>query len=999
MSTEIRVDLANLRRRLDGTRGRHYWKSLDELAETPGFQEFLHREFPQNAAEWTDPKGRREFLRIMGASMALAGLTGCTRQPTEVIVPYVKAPEDIVPGRPQFFATSLPSHGYAKGVLVESHMGRPTKIEGNELHPASLGSTDLFGQAAILELYDPDRSQTVMERGEVRPWGTFLTVAKSASDAHKALKGAGLRLLTETVTSPTLVAQIEALLAELPEARWHQYEPAGFDAARVGAQLACGEPTEVHYRLDKADVVLSLDADFVGRGVANVRAMRDFASRRKLVAGQTINRLYAVESSPSLTGAMADHRLGLRGSAIEGFARAVAKGLGLPVEGASDAHADWVAPLVRDLQKHAGACVVLVGESQPPSVHALGLAINQQLGNLGTTVVCTAPVAARPSDGLASLKALVADMQAGQVDTLIVLGCNPVYNAPVDVPFAAALDKVALRIHHGLYRDETAVACHWHVPAAHALESWSDLRAFDGTASIVQPLIAPLYEGKSAHELLAALAGRAMSSYDAVRAYWQAQWPTDFEPRWRRALHDGLVADSALPAKTVTVSVGDWARTSAPAATAGLELIFRPDPCVDDGRHANNGWLQELPKALTKLTWENAVLLSPRTAERLGVSIGASSRGAPADEVELRYQGRTLRGPAWIVPGHPDDTVTVHLGYGRARAGRVGDGLGFNAYALRTSTAPWFGGGLEVARTGGRRVVACTQDHWTMEVAQQVEARHLIRGATVEEYERNPHFAAEQVESPAKDMTLYPPVKYDGHAWGLVVDLNSCSGCNACVVACQSENNIPVVGKQQVTMGREMHWLRVDRYYSGTVEAPDTHHQPVMCMHCENAPCETVCPVAATTHSDEGLNDMVYNRCVGTRYCSNNCPYKVRRFNFFLYQDWDTPSLKLMRNPDVTVRSRGVMEKCTYCVQRINQTRIDAKNEGRPLKDGEIRTACQQVCPAEAIVFGDVNDPDSRVAQLKRDPRNYGLLEDLNTRPRTTYLASVRNPNPEMPHV
>jgi molybdopterin-containing oxidoreductase family iron-sulfur binding subunit len=999
MSTEIRVDLASVRRRLDGTRGRHYWKSLEELAETPGFQEFLHREFPQNAAEWTDPKGRREFLRIMSASLALAGLTACTRQPTERIVPYVKAPEDMVPGRPQFFATSLPAHGYAKGVLVESHMGRPTKIEGNELHPASLGATDLFGQAAILELYDPDRSQTVEERGEVRPWGTFLTVAKSASDAHKALKGAGLRLLTETVTSPTLVAQIEALLAEQPEARWHQYEPAGFDAARLGAQLAFGEPTEVHYRLERADVVLSLDADFVGRGAANVRAMRDFASRRKLAAGQKINRLYAIESSPSLTGAMADHRLGVRASEVEGLARALAKGLGLAVEGASDSHADWIAPLVRDLQKHAGACVVLVGESQPASVHAVALAINNQLGNIGTTVICTAPVAARPTDGIASLKELVADMQAGKVDTLVVLGGNPAYNAPVDVPFAAALDKVALRIHHGLYRDETAVLCHWHVPAAHALESWSDLRAFDGSASIAQPLIAPLYEGKSAHEVVAALAGRATSSYDAVRAYWQAQWPTDFEPRWRRALHDGLVADSALPAKPVTLTLGDWARARTAAAPGGLELVFRPDPSVDDGRHANSGWLQELPKALTKITWENAVLLSPRTAERLGVSIGASSRGAPADEVELRYQGRALRGPAWIVPGHPDDTVTVHLGYGRKRAGRVGDGLGFDAYALRTSDAPWFGGGLEVVRTGGRRVVACTQDHWTMEVAQQVEARHLIRRATVEEYERNPHFAAEQAESPAKDMTLYPAFKYDGHAWGLVVDLNSCSGCNACVVACQSENNIPVVGKQQVTMGREMHWLRVDRYYSGGLDAPDTQHQPVMCMQCENAPCETVCPVAATTHSDEGLNDMVYNRCVGTRYCSNNCPYKVRRFNFFLYQDWDTPSLKLMRNPDVTVRSRGVMEKCTYCVQRINQKRIDAKNEGRPLKDGEIRTACQQVCPAEAIVFGDINDPESRVAQLKRDPRNYGLLEDLNTRPRTTYLASVRNPNPEMPHV
>jgi molybdopterin-containing oxidoreductase family iron-sulfur binding subunit len=468
----------------------------------------------------------------------------------------------------------------------------------------------------------------------------------------------------------------------------------------------------------------------------------------------------------------------------------------------------------------------------------------------------------------------------------------------------------------------------------------------------------------------------------------------DFERQWQRAVHDGVVAGTALPEKTVTARVGDWAQAQAPAAAAaGMEIVFRLDPTVGDGRYANNGWLQELPKPLTKLTWDNAALVSPKTAERLGVSSEQTSRGSMTDVVELRYQGRVLTAPAWIVPGHPDEVVTVHLGYGRRRAGRVGNGAGFDAYALRTSDAPWFGGGLEVRRTGERFKLGCTQDHWSM------EGRAPVRHGTLAEYGKNPAFAAEMGEPPRREMIVYPEYKYEGHAWGMAIDLNSCVGCNACVVACQAENNIPVVGKEQVTRGREMQWIRIDRYYSGSVDAPDVHHQPMLCMHCETAPCEVVCPVAATVHSEEGLNDMVYNRCIGTRYCSNNCPYKVRRFNFFLYADWDTPSLKMQRNPDVTVRSRGVMEKCTYCVQRINGARSVAAREGRPMRDGEITTACQQACPAQAIVFGDINDPNSRVARMKTDPRNYGVLEDLNTRPRTSYLASVGNPNPEMPDV
>jgi MoCo/4Fe-4S cofactor protein with predicted Tat translocation signal len=994
------LDLSGLRRRLADSTGRTYWKSLEELAGAPQFLEFLHREFPEQASSFDDPEGRRGFLKMMGASLALAGLTGCTRQPEEKIVPYVKPPEEVVPGRPLFFATAVSDGGYAKGVLVESHMGRPTKVEGNPDHPASLGSTDVFGQASVLDLYDPDRSQTLTYLGEIRPWGSFLAAVKAALDEQRPLKGAGLRILTETVTSPTLAAQIQDLLAAYPAARWHQYDPVGADSVRAATAQAVGAPSEVLYDLDKADVIFCLDADFVGFGPANLRLIRAFASRRRLGREQSaagMNRLYVAESSPSLTGSLADHRLPLRASEIEAVAREVAAGLGASASSATapaagSPRASWVAGLIADLQAHAGRSVVMAGPWQPPAVHALAHAINQKLGNVGQTVTYAPSAEARPIDQMASLRELATAMDAGQVQALLVLGGNPVYDAPVDLDFARRMDKVPLRIHVGLYDDETAERCHWHVPAAHALEAWSDARAFDGTVTIVQPLIAPLYAGcKSAHEVLAAFTDRPeRSGYDIVRDHWNAHGPSgaDAEKAWQRALHDGVLAAPAAAAST-TPSAPSPAPPASPAQ--GLEIVFRPDASVRDGRFANNGWLQELPRPLSKLTWDNAALMSPRTAESLGISIEISSLGSDTDVVELRYRGRTAKAPAWIVPGHPDGTVTVHLGYGRTRAGRVGSGVGFNAYALRTSDAPWFGGGLELKKTGERYRLACTQDHWSM------EGRNPVRAGTLEEYEKKPDYAKELFEEPPRSLTLYPDFKYPGHAWGMAIDLNSCVGCNACTIACQAENNIPVVGKEQVGRGREMHWIRVDRYYSGPVDNPETHHQPVPCMHCENAPCEVVCPVAATSHSDEGLNDMVYNRCVGTRYCSNNCPYKVRRFNFFLYSDFDTPSLKLQKNPDVTVRSRGVMEKCTYCVQRINRARIDARNQGRPIRDGEIKTACQAACPGEAIVFGDINDPASRVAKLKAEPRNYGLLAELNTRPRTTYLAQVKNPNPAMP--
>jgi Fe-S-cluster-containing dehydrogenase component len=592
-------------------------------------------------------------------------------------------------------------------------------------------------------------------------------------------------------------------------------------------------------------------------------------------------------------------------------------------------------------------------------------------------------------------------MHSGAVEVLVILGSNPVYAAPADLDFAKALDRVPLRIHHGLQLDETAERCHWHLPASHALESWGDLRAACGTASIVQPLIAPLYNTLSEIEVLAGFGEGEPKGYDVVRAHWEAQLGAEgFEKRWNRALHDGVVAGTAFEAKAVKVVPGEWGRAGRTAPAAGLEIAFRTDPGVFDGRFANLGWLQELPRPLTKITWDNVALVSPKTAAALGgVRTEQTASGHHTEVAELRLGGRVVKAPLWVLPGHADGAVTVHLGLGRRRAGQVGTGVGFDAYALRTSQAPWSAGELEVVKTGETARVACTQDHWTMEATphEQAHERHLVRSVTLADLARDPHAVQKMGHEPAPGLSLFPDHPYEGRAWGMAIDMSACVGCNACVTACQSENNIPVVGKDQVGRGREMHWIRVDRYYEGPAESPETYHQPMLCQHCEKAPCEVVCPVAATVHNEEGLNDMVYNRCVGTRYCSNNCPYKVRRFNFFLYQDWETPSYRMMRNPEVTVRSRGVMEKCTYCVQRIARTRIDAKNESRPIKDGEIVTACAQACPSRAIVFGDLNDKESRVAKLRDSERSYGVLTELQTQPRTTYLAAVRNPNPQMP--
>ncbi len=979
------LDLATVRAELTERRGRHYWRSLEELTRRPGFDAMLARELPRQAPAFLDAVDRRQFLQVMGASLALAGLSACTRQPTETIMPYVKAPEDIIPGRPLYFATAMPVGGVGTGLLVESHMGRPTKIEGNPEHASSRGATDAFAQAAILGLYDPDRSQVVSSAGEIRTWKAFVAAIGEVLEGQRATGGAGLRVLCDTISSPTLGAQVRDLVAAFPNCRIHQWDPIARDASLVGTRMAFAAEADVQYRFAEADVVVALDADFLGSGHDKIRHIRDFSTRRNPAGG--MNRLYAIESTPTVTGARADHRLPVAARDVQRFAWALLAELArLPQAPANlpAAEAAWVTAIAADLRAHQGSSVVVAGEHQSPTTHAFAHALNHALGNIGTTVVLTEPIAQQSMYSMASLQELAGAMAAGQVQVLLILGGNPVGTAPADLEFAARLAQVPFRAHVGLYDDETAQLCHWHVPEAHFLESWGDVRSADGTISIMQPLIAPLYDGKTVAEVVAAALGREKTAYDIVRDFWRGRQAGEFERWWRTVLHDGVVAGTGFAPIKLGLQA-EWlkaATAAEPPKSEGLELVFRLDPNVLDGRFANNGWLQELPRPITKLTWDNAALLSPATAQRLGV--------VNEDVVELSYAGRTLEAPVWIVPGNAEDSITLHLGYGRTRAGRVGNAVGVDANRIRTAAAPWIVRGVELKKTGRRHQLATTQEHHSM------EGRHLVREASLSEYTREPHFAHAMVHEPAKDMTLYPPHPYEGAAWGMTIDLASCVGCNACVVACNAENNIPVVGKEEVARGREMHWLRIDRYFEGEAANPTIHHQPVPCMHCENAPCEVVCPVNATVHSSEGLNDMIYNRCVGTKYCSNNCPYKVRRFNFFKYQDWTTESLKLARNPDVTVRSYGVMEKCTYCVQRISQARITARKEDRSVRDGEVVTACAQACPARAIVFGDLNDPTSRVAKLKADARNYSLLGDLNTRPRTTYLASVRNPSGDL---
>jgi MoCo/4Fe-4S cofactor protein with predicted Tat translocation signal len=1018
---------------------RRQWRGLEELAASAQFQEMMEREFPEQHGLWRDPVTRRQFLLLMGASFALSGMTGCSPQaPVGEILPYAKQPEQLVPGKALHFATTFTLGGFGTGVIVKSHEGRPTKVEGNPDHPASLGATDAFMQASILDLYDPDRSQAVTYRGQPRSWSDAQLAIRSSLASLKSKQGSGLAILTETVSSRVLTEQLagenSTLRRDFPNARWVQYEPAQSNSQYEGARLAFGEPVDTIYDFAAAEVVVSLGSDFMSSGPAHLRYAREFMSRRQSAIrshGTVMNRLYVVENCPTITGAVADHRIPIRATDVQHFAAELAGELQVldPQKGATE-NSRWTAAIARDLKAHRGASIVIAGDGQPPIVHALAHALNDSLGNVGHIVKYIEPVASASRDQLAELSELAEQMSAGKIETLLILGGNPVFNAPADLEFAKHLQRVPLRVHLGLHQDETAAACDWHLPESHFLEAWGDARAFDGTASIQQPLIAPLYNGLSAVEALSALfepAGR--SGYEIVRDYWRRNWPQssaggNFETGWNRALHKGIIAGTAAESRTNLKLNPSWKSgiSRLTPEPSEFEIAFAADPTVYDGRFANNGWLQELPKPVTKLTWDNAVLLSPKLAEQFGITERVGINGGEhgqsiTDLVELELNGRSLRAAACIVPGHAENSVTLHFGYGRTAAGHVGNGAGFNTYKLRSSAAAWFSTGLKIGKLPEEYTLACTQVHHSM------EGRDPVRAFAYDRYKQDPQILLKSLdeqeqqyqrelvpkpianngadEAPAPDphaLTLYPGYDYGPpkNKWGMAIDLSSCIGCSGCVAACQAENNIPVVGKTEVTRGREMHWLRIDRYYEGPKENPATYFQPVPCMHCENAPCEVVCPVGATVHSADGLNDMVYNRCVGTRYCSNNCPYKVRRFNFLEYADFTTESLKLGRNPNVTVRSRGVMEKCTYCVQRIRGAQIDSEVSGKAVKDGDIVTACQAACPTNAIVFGDMNDPNSRVAKMKTEPLDYGLLAELNTRPRTTYLAALRNPNPEL---
>lgn len=1090
---EAALDLATVRAKLAAAQGPTYWRGLEELSGDPKFQDLVDREFGRQApASWA-PVSRRDFLKVMGAGLALAGLSGCAFQPQEKIVPYVKAPEEIVPGKPLFYATALPvGGGFVNGVLAESNMGRPTKIEGNEKHPASLGATDIFMQAAILSMYDPERLQNVTYRGNVSTWENFAGAMEAERRKLSINGGAGLRVLTDGVTSPTLVAQMAALKKAFPQSQWISYEPVNADNALEGARLAFGRAVHTVCRFDKAQRILSLDSDFLFEDAARVRYSRDFISGRRITGdknGKTrdaMNRLYVAESTPTITGSMADHRLPLRAAQVETLARLIlSRTRGENSAVAADLPQDtalWVTALVKDLQANRGASLVVAGAQQPPAVHAIAHALNDALGNVGKTLYYTELLTANAANQTRELATLASDMNAGRVQTLLIIGGNPAFEAPADLNFVTGLKRVPTIVRLSTQSDETAFQSQWVLPEAHALEAWSDGRSFEGTTSIVQPLIAPLYENaRSAHELLAVFLNAPLTNgYDIVENYWRSQLSGDFEKTWQTILHDGLVPNTAAKATAVALNAGFLSAipTASPISSTQLEVTFRPDPTIWDGRWANSAWLQELPKPLTRLTWDNVALLSLNTATDLKVT--------NEDLVSLKVGNRSVSAPVFVMPGQPDGSVAVHLGGGRTHGGKLLQDVGFDSYQIRTSQAMGFASGLQVTKLPGTRRLASVEDHHIISASDaetdgdvkrmnSMQNRDLIRVGEFDEYQKNPRYMRgefdqyiqygeagtasstagaregakaatgekrEGAEAEAETglPTLYNngwpsdpkglgadglPIyttrkstsdpdeaeartKYnDPHVqfgyndqplpqWAMTIDLNSCIGCNACTIGCQAENNIATVGKDQVLNRREMHWIRIDTYFKGDVRNPQSFFQPVPCMHCEKAPCEPVCPVEATSHSAEGINEMTYNRCVGTKYCSNNCPYKVRRFNFLQYTDLDTPQIKLQQNPDVTVRARGVMEKCTYCIQRVTQARIEAEREDRPMRDGEVISACQQACPTDAIVFGNLADMKSYVRQTKAHPLNYAILSELGTQPRTTYLARLRNTNPEL---
>jgi len=1032
-----------------------YWRSVEDFSNTEQFQGWLNREFPQGASEfWGDGVSRRNFLRLMGASMALAGLgLSACRRPEAHIVPFSKTPEWQIPGRTLNFATSMPRRRGGVPLLVNSYSGRPIKVEGNPSHSLSLGKSDAFAQSSLLDLYDPDRSHRFVKAGSASNQEEFVKVLGELKQSWASSQGKGLAVLSEDNLSPTEDRLRAELAAKYPSSVWSYYEPALGSHDRAAAEAAYGKGARIKLDVEKASVILSLDSDFLG-DEATLSSIRGFVQGRQVEnADSPMNRLYVVESRYSSTGGMADHRLRLPASRIIAVAAALAKEIGaknlpiFPDLPSLDIDPGWINEAAKDLIAAGSSALVVVGVGQPLQVHLAVLAINEALGARGNTFQVTR--LERPDS--VSLTDLVTKIRADEVTDLLVLGGNPVYNAPADLDWTSLQKSVKSVIRLGYYEDETSELSGWHLPQAHYLETWGDAVLQEGSHGCIQPLILPLHGGLSSIQLLGLLldvpAGEGKIFVDGpelvketfMRKAGAFATIFDSENAWNLFVRDGFLKDSAPRVETAAFAVSGTVVPAtgrevspAPLGKDNLEVVFIADSKVDDGRYINNGWLQEVPDVMTKLTWDNAALLSSKTAGELGIYSGVQVQGITADGVyysdviTITVDGRSLDVPFLVVPGHPDYSITLPLGYGHEKTGRVGQGVGFNAYQLRTSTAPHLVTGATVVKTSAKRHdFAITQEHWSM------EGRDIVREAPIAYYKDNPGFVrALGIESHTpENKSFYKTPAFDYvkyHQWGMTVDLTTCVGCNACVLACQAENNIPIVGKDQVKKGREIHWIRIDRYFAGSqrdIEMgkgiipsdPEVVLQPVMCMHCENAPCETVCPVNATIHNEEGLNVMAYNRCIGTRYCANNCPYKVRRFNWFDYNQRQLDQLywgplgpkgveetvKMSKNPNVTVRMRGVMEKCTFCVQRIETAKIDHKvktqRTERKIPTDSLQVACQQACPADAIVFGDLSDPESRVNKLKKRQLNYKLLDYLNTQPRLSYLARVRNPNMKMP--
>ncbi len=991
-------DQSNIEGIESSAKSKAYWRNAEHEKGSDATKNWTEDEFPHRGSLLDID--RRDFVKLLGASTIMAGLVGCRSLPTERIVSYSKQPEGQVPGISQFYASCFTMGGYAYGILVESREGRPGKIEGSPIHPATLGSSNHWMQASLYDMYDPDRTKAVFKQNTPNSWDEFMHDVRKKLDRNP---GESLRILTGTVTSPTLIRQITRLIELHPGVRWHQYEPFNDDNSMAGANQAFGVTCQPVYDFAKANVVVSFDSDFLFSGPAHVRHAQEFSAKRNLASTESsMSRHYAFYSNATPSSLSADHRWPMQPSKVGNVAFAILDVIkGNP---ASGEHAKEIAAIVADLQANRGKSIVVAGEQMPAEFHAAVFAINQALGNIGQTMRMVERITAGDESQRTSITSLATDMMTGKVKSLLILGTNVCLTAPNSTNFKEALKKVDWTAYLGTHMDDTMRSCSWQLPESHSLESWGDARAFDGTATLQQPLIRPLYDSRSSIEVVDLFLRNSRSGRELLQETYASSLGTNGEKAWDQWLHDGIVP--GFESKTLAVTASGIVAESTSMA-GDIEAVILPDPNVFDGRFSNNAWLQELPKPISQLAWDNAVHVSPATAKTLGV--------ADEELVEVTVGGKSVRGPIFGIPGMADGTVVLHMGYGRTEGGTIASGTSASMPDVRNKMADvatlgfdvspvWNGeslaGPAQITKIGGKYGLVSTQIHHLMMPGDEEKTPLIVRSGTLEEFHSNPSLVAEHEHKFPDDQTFYSFTDEEGegqpYKWGMSIDLSLCIGCNACTIACQAENNIPTVGKEQMSRGRELHWIRVDRYSSGNQENPDDFvFQPVPCMHCENAPCEPVCPVAATTHSKEGLNQMVYNRCVGTRYCSNNCPYKVRRFNFLNFGDKvDKPSLILLNNPDVTVRGRGVMEKCTYCVQRINKARIDAKKEDRTIGGDEVVTACQAACPSKAIVFGNLADPKSQVSKQHKNSRNYMLLKELNTRPRTTYLGKVRNVNP-----